>query len=85
VYCKFIKELNTFIYKKVKYRGTYKPKRDKLILLLVKGINRVSIALKSLLDIAYYIVSILYRRFNIILILFSKGLLCLALVTRRLT
>jgi hypothetical protein len=81
----FVKELDAFVRKEVKYRGTHKPKGDKLTLLLVKGINRVSTALKGLLDLACYIVSILYRLFNVVLTLCSEGSLRSALVTRRLT
>jgi hypothetical protein len=79
----FVKELDAFVRKEVKYGGTHKPKGDELTLLLVKGIDRVGTALEGLLDLARHMVSILYRLFDVVLTSCSEGSLRSALVTRR--
>jgi hypothetical protein len=69
----FVKELDAFVRKEVKYGGTRKPKGDELTLLLVKGIDRVGTALEGLLDLARHMVSILHRCFDVVLMSCSEG------------
>jgi hypothetical protein len=80
----FVKELDAFVRKEVKHGGTRKPKGDELTLLLVKGIDRVGTALEGLLDLARHMVSLLYRRFDVVLMSCSKVSLRSALMMRRL-
>jgi hypothetical protein len=65
----FILELDIFVRKKAKFSSTKKPKGKALTLLLIKGLDRVAIGIKGLLDLFYYIVCFSIRRFAIILIL----------------
>jgi hypothetical protein len=54
--------------KKAKYSSTKKPIGEALTLLLIKGLNRVATSIKGVLNLLYFIVYSLTRRFAIILI-----------------